>query len=199
MPSCYKIFEYWQYKRITEQGDVSDTDGLKVVDDSHFACCWACGMPVKREDILSWDKYDLSLKEVWADKRVNSKLNKCHILAKQFDGPNTPDNLFLMCEGCHIESPDTKNRAAFLRWVYRKKQVSGYGRNMRKMLDDGQAEICNRGYDWMEFLKKIDIHEISEIVEEGLAECGVHGAAISESSMVIAIVDAKEKRVIQRQ
>ena len=89
MPSCYKIFEYWEDKCISSDGKVGvigENDGLRVVWDEHLAQCWACGCVAKQHDMLSWDKYDLDLREVWADKRINSKLQKCHILAKQFGG-----------------------------------------------------------------------------------------------------------------
>ena len=198
MPSCYHIYDYWKDKGILENGEISDVHGLAVVQNEHLPSCWACGMPVNRRDILSWDKYDHDPKELWSAKKVNSKLQRCHILAKQFGGEAVPENLFLLCEDCHAASPDTKNRAAFFRWVYRKRQEAKYGIHFKKMLQEGAAEIQSRGYEPRQFLCMLDRDEIPAIVEEGMTECGLHGMGIAESSAVICIVDAMERRILEK-
>ena len=195
MPSCYKIYEYWKDKRILENGEISDTlgKGVRVVENPSLACCWACGRPVKRSDVLSWDKYDKDEKYLWSDKRVNSKLQKCHILAKQFDGPDTPENLFLMCQDCHIESPDTQNRNAFFRWVYRKRKKSYCGFDMEVFFSELKSEIEIRGYEFKSFLKELYDEKnlnVGELTEKGLKNCGCHGTSVVESTMAICVVDS---------
>lgn len=195
MPSCYKIFDYWKDKRILENGEISDSgfDGIAVVENEALACCWACGMPVKKGDIFSWDKYDMELSKLWSDKRVNSKLQKCHIRPKMFNGEDTPDNLFLMCCDCHAESPDTTNRTAFFRWVYRKRKRSWYGIDLVKIEETFKSEIESRGYDFESFLHKLYVEkncDVAELVRRGLGECGSHASSVAESTMVVCIVDS---------
>ena len=198
MPSCYHVYDYWKDKGILENGEISDTGGDAVVRNVHLPSCWACGRPVKGRDLLSWDKYDKDPKEQWSDKSVNSKLQKCHIIAKQFGGEAVPENLFLLCADCHVESPDTKNRAAFFRWVYRKRQETSHGINWKKMLEEATAEIRSRGYEPKQFLRMIGKDECTAVVAEGLEECGLHGSAVAESSVVVCVIDAMERRILEK-
>lgn len=198
MPSCYQIFRHWEDKGILENGEVSDTGGRLVVENPYLPSCWACGRPVDQRNFLSWDKYDHEIKDIWEDKRVNRELNRCHILAKQFGGSNEPDNLFLLCEECHCESPDTKNREAFFRWVYRRKHEFSYGFPLKRMLGEAIEEIRSRGYDVVSFakgLKGMKCAEVSALVEGSVKECGLHGTSIAISSVVVTIVDGLEQKV----
>lgn len=52
---------------------------------------------------------------------VRSKLNRCHIIPHSAGGEDNPNNLFLLCEDCHINSPDTSNQSNFFRWVYNRR------------------------------------------------------------------------------
>lgn len=201
MPSCYKIFEHWADKCISPDGKVGvigEINGRRVVENEHLAQCWACGHAVKRRDVLSWDKYDIDPHEVWADKRINSTLQKCHILAKQFGGPNEPDNLFLLCSDCHAESPDTRNRDAFFRWVYRKKRDCSNGLDCKEFVANTTEEIESRGYNLEEFAKKfckLPLKKQWEVIESGLYNCGTHGATVAPSSAAICIIDEIERYI----
>lgn len=201
MPSCYKIFEYWRDKCITKDGKVGGKDkdrGISVVRNEHSAECFACGALVKRTDMFSWDKYDMDLKDVWSDKRVNSKLQKAHVVAKQFGGLDVPENLFLLCSDCHYESPDTKNPSTFFRWVYRRRQDCAYGLRLKLFLDELSREIESRGYDIGEFAKKYVLcSETGEdMILTALENAGVHGVKIVESTAVGCIVDEIERKIL---
>ena len=143
VPSCYHIFRHWQDKRITAKGEIVEapccSESRRVIDNEFLPSCWACGMPVNPKDCLSWDKYDLSVDEIWKSSRINARLQRCHIVAKQFGGSDEPSNLFLMCPNCHEESPDTQNTAAFFRWIYRRKGEYCWGH---------QLEECYLGNDF---------------------------------------------------
>lgn len=192
MVSCYKIFDYWEDKCINEKGEVSGTSGILVVSDPYTPRCFACGKPVYRDDELVGDE----LKDLWSDKKVNSKLQKCHILAKQFGGSDEPENLFLMCADCHAESPDTRNRAAFFRWVYRRKREYTWGVNLGGFLLTLEREIEDRGYIFEDFLCGMKSQDMSEIIKLGIGRAGLHGTHIAHSSVVIGIVDEMEQRFL---
>lgn len=203
MPSCYQIFRYWENRRITEKGEVvlipDDYEGIGVVDNEYVPACWACGRPVKHEDYLSWDKYNQKIEDIWKDKKVNSYLNRCHIMAKQFDGSNDPDNLFLLCETCHKLSPDTKNREAFLRWVYRRKQEYFIGYNLKEGLSEFVSEIVNRGYnleDFAGFFWALPVEKRGEIEEKAFRACGLHGGHVAVSSAIISFVNIVEQEFL---
>lgn len=153
MVRCYTIYEYWKDKGITETGEISDTGGIPVVENPYIPSCWACGKPVHKKSVLDWDKYDKEIEELWTDKKVNSVLQRCHILAKQFGGSDEPENLFLLCEDCHEKSPDTQNRNAFFRWVYRRRGETTHGVDWKRLMGDMESEIRDRGYDVASFLE----------------------------------------------
>ena len=120
-----QISEYWRGRGISNEGnEIEDytSGGVKVYYND---CeCWACG------------------------KRVETKsdLQRCHIVPKSLGGREEASNYFLLCSDCHDEAPDTTNREAFLRWVYKKKRNYDYGyRNLFKILDDINEELRERG------------------------------------------------------
>lgn len=204
MDSCYSIFRYWRDKAITEQGDVLDDSNIgsrQVIPNVYLPSCFACGYPVSPRNIISWDKYDMPVEDIWKDKKINSVLQRCHIVAKQFGGPDTADNLFLLCSDCHRESPDTKNRAAFFRWVYRRMAEHSHGINCVHFTEEIKREIEMRGYNLEAFAKKFTAvpHEEMHACLDGAWEnCGLHGMHYAASTMMIAMIDSIEKKIIEK-
>ena len=120
----FLIFDYWKDKVILSNGEIvegrnkPDKDYDWVVGDNYEPCCWGCGLPAiseleKNHQPISDD--DLPL--IWNDREVKHKLNRCHIKPRSLGGEDAPDNLFLMCDRFHEESPDTTNSHTFFRWV----------------------------------------------------------------------------------
>ena len=204
MVSCYSIFDYWRDKAITERGEVVDNSNIvarQVVPDVYLPSCFACGYPVRARDIISWDKYSMSVEDIWKDKRINSVLQRCHVVAKQFGGPDTADNLFLLCSGCHQESPDTKNRAAFFRWVYRRKAECSHGINCSHFTEEIRREVEMRGYNLEEFAKKfaaVPREEMDACLDRAWEKCGLHGMHYAASTMMIAAIDSIESKIIEK-
>ena len=119
------IIDYWYGKHILPDGRISDRigNGIPILIDKGEINCWACDTP---EECC--------------------KLERCHILAESLGGDGYADNLFLLCEDCHKESPDTTNREAFFRWVYKKRKKFAFGvpnaKNIRELIDE---ELSDRG------------------------------------------------------
>lgn len=111
------IFDYWKDKAITKDGDVicEETHGniksISVVFDWGEPECWACRRAIN--EVYKYKTYDELLKtdisKIWNFSEVKKVLNKCHIVPDSAGGADRPENLFLLCECCHIESPDTEN------------------------------------------------------------------------------------------
>lgn len=98
MPTKAQIFKHWM--------EWLDKRGF----DWGEPCCWAC----KRHFDA---KYDLNKPSATREDIINNwdrvPLQRCHIIARQFDGEDIPENLFLMCKSCHDRAPNTKSREAF--------------------------------------------------------------------------------------
>lgn len=103
MPTKAQIVEHW--------AEWLDMQG----HDYGEPFCWACGRPWLNKD----SKYDseASLSEIFKRWDTVKALERCHIVAKQFGGSDSVDNLFLMCKECHVKSPDTTSRELFFKWV----------------------------------------------------------------------------------
>ncbi|EFU41017.1 hypothetical protein PVOR_15329 [Paenibacillus vortex V453] len=170
MPSKSKIFEYWM--------NWLDKKGI----DWGEPCCWACGR--------FWeDKYDIKKPRATREEIIknwdNVPLQRCHIVAKQFDGTDEPSNLFLMCRDCHDKAPNTRSVEAFLIWT----EKQNWYENFR---DEVMKEIKNFGFeDRVEELNEIIANkEIKDKISENL---GVHmnqngkGAQITISTYISAL------------
>lgn len=202
MSSCFKIFEYWRDKDITKDGRViirPERESLRVVGDEYHPCCWACGRPVKRSEMFSDEVYARSLSEVWSDKNVNHVLQKSHIIARQFGGADVPENLFLLCEDCHADSPDTRNKATFFRWVYRRRNECVWGFNFKTITNEMKSEIEARGYELSEFARKYSSLkvELREIISGLSDSVGFHRSGVAESTFAGIVVDEIERRIIE--
>lgn len=47
-------------------------------------------------------------------------LDRCHLIPRAKGGPDTPDNLVLLCSECHKEAPDCLDPNIMLRWIARR-------------------------------------------------------------------------------
>lgn len=179
-----EIAEYWKDRCITENGlacaDTVPIPSIPVVVDCGEPRCFACGeLPKKIDDDDSYEKaLNEGWKKIWDLPVTKSFLNRCHIVPHMFDGKDEPKNMFLLCERCHIESPDTENPRNFLKWVYKQRKrglsVNGIFINefFEKFLED-----CRE--------KRKD----PKTMKPKEAIVGLHGNKASESSMYMALAD----------
>ncbi len=180
-----KIFNYWKDKAITPNGDIVIYDdmtqrGIPVVFDWGEPCCWACGRQIK--EVFEYETYEDLLKsdvlKIWDYAKVKEKLNKCHIIPYAEGGSDSPENMFLLCETCHIESPDTINPKNFLKWVYKRrmkeKSVNGFiiSEFMKEFLEDCKE----KGKD-------------PRTMKPSQAKAFKHGSGYAQSSLVMALAD----------
>ncbi len=108
------IFDYWKDKAITKDGtvifdDFYDKNSIPVVYDQGEPCCWACKRFIKESlEIKDYEELaNHNPRVLYDNPKVRSKYNRCHIIPHQAGGSDEPSNLFLLCEECHEESPDT--------------------------------------------------------------------------------------------
>lgn len=194
------IAQYWSNKVITENGNLIDVEygkaipakSLPIIDDLGEPCCMACSKPVGNDENESEN-----LLSKWNEKSVVSALNKCHILAVQFGGGDEENNIFLMCECCHKESPDTKNRQAFFRWIYRRKKEFTYGVDLFGKVNLVAQELAERGYtDFaLSVIEKIKPDEIYPKFKDNI---GIHGGSASKSSIIIGVADCYEQALFEK-
>ena len=200
----FEIFDYWKDKAICKDGHViTESEAsllgyegtIPVIKDWGEPSCWACGKRAGEDAFIETGSYS----KIWNDKSVVSKLNKCHILAKQFNGSDEPDNLFLICERCHCESPDTLNRDAFMRWIFdrRKSWVLGMDTDI---LNKVTKEMERRGYSLEKTAASYSKLHISadDILREMHNKIGLHGSKTSSSSIIIGYVDALEETISKK-
>ena len=204
--SHYRIFDYWKDKAILSSGDVilsrdgkSSVDLEWVIDDWGEPCCWACGdRAIGDEDLSRFfnahqdTDFPDFYKKLYGLKTVRHHLNRCHIIPNALGGPDSPENLFLMCEECHALSPDTTNRAAFFRWVYdRKKRYTHGVMCPREMIERINVELARRGLP--SFVECVAMakssYELTDIYEFMRDRVGFHRSSVVESSFVVGATD----------
>ena len=88
LPKHKAIVDYWQ-TRVYEQDLGTDWD-----EAEHR--CWRCG--VRRSG-------------------TKSKLERCHIIPASLGGPDTVENLVLLCTHCHKEAPNINSKTVMWDWI----------------------------------------------------------------------------------
>lgn len=92
MPSKPKA-EAWVQRAVAHwSGIVPETDTGVDWSDAHDRC-WRCG--------------------------CQRKLQRCHIVAKQFGGGDSVENIIPLCAECHDEAPDVTDPKEMWRWIAR--------------------------------------------------------------------------------
>ena len=205
----YKIFDYWRNKVIKSDGQVVTfaddynlvDDKIVVDDDWYYPRCWACGEPILRDSkIEKWidkqcisDDEEVNLKQIWNSKETRAKLNRCHIIPGALNGEDAPHNLFLMCEECHVLSPDTKYPSAFFNWVIERRKQMIWGTWHPNYIFQRVDELLKRDYgielkDLMEMIHELGGHNALTNLQEFMKDrIGMHGAKITESSAMVAV------------
>lgn len=204
--SHYRIFDYWKDKVVFSSGEVKSTRECKPSADSEMViydwgepCCWACGRyAVKDKELHQFFENnpdtasDDFFKKLYNLKSLRHNLNRCHIRPNALGGADAPDNLFLMCEECHVLSPDTTNRTAFFRWVYDRRQryVSGRMRPS-EVFNRIEEELARRGLPPLVkcFEMAKSPYELSDIDEFMRDRVGFHCSSVSDSSLIVGATD----------
>lgn len=192
------IFNFWKDKQISRHGEVKQIDGvvnngfIPVVDDWLEPKCWGCGKPVNID-------FDCSTTEkAWDSCKVREKLQRCHILPGSCGGADEPCNLFLLCGQCHVASPDTTNKSAFFRWVFRERALKDNGWPiLPDFMKKIEEEISDRGglslHTMMEDIDGSglldDQFNYANFYEWAKKNSTTHCHHLSESTMVVLWAD----------
>lgn len=201
--SHFAIMDYWRDKALCKDGTVITeeeakkigfVDTIPVVKDWGEPMCWACSQPIignyeKKCEHNPYTREDEKL--LWSDKKVKSKLNRCHILPAALGGEDSPGNLFLMCESCHFLSPDSRNKEGFFRWVYRQRKKTDMGKTsfteIMKLVDE---ELNDRGLpNYLEIFKQCPNMKMDNGGEYLASRVNTHGVTLVTSSVIVAIAD----------
>ena len=118
-----EIIDYWCGRVYEGDMGVDWSDTIMVGDK--------CSNDLLEEQELTWE--DLEKLEIpsnakyrcWrcADLRRQGKIEKCHIIAHQFEGKDEPSNYVLLCKYCHEQSPDVVDKNAIWEWI----KATSYG------------------------------------------------------------------------
>ena len=203
----YKIYKYWSDKIITSDGKVIDIGDEAhgsynvVVSDDYCPRCWGCGSPVVKDSkIDDWiskhcvsDDEEANLARIWNSKETRHELNRCHIIPGALGGEDAPHNLFLMCEDCHVLSPDTKYPSSFFKWVLERRKQMLWGTWSPNYVMEQVDSLLMRDYGigLIDLLTRI--HElggdnsISDLQEFMRDRVGTHGVKIVESTAMVAV------------
>ncbi|MGM1361116.1 HNH endonuclease signature motif containing protein [Bacillus cereus group sp. BceL297] len=183
----YEIFEYWK--------DQMDLNGTPFIVDWGEKECFACGKFDYFNEKDEMNDSEDDFKSFWNKK---TKLEKAHIIPKQFGGTYEPSNIMFLCKKCHKESPDFINKEMFLYWITSKRESSACGFDILSIFNelDRIIEVYNKNpkYDFTE----LNIEKIANIVskygpqelkEHAIGKLGTHGMEFADSSRAAAVVD----------
>lgn len=192
--SHYSIFNYWKDKAITKDGDVKIEIGYEGCDEKNFDVkesiavvtdcgepeCWACGKWISNYDYSYIENH--TLEQVYDHPEVKSQLEKAHIVPHAIGGDENPCNMFLLCHECHRESPDTKYKKEFFRWVYKTRKR---GPLFQHIFITAAKELKERGVP--AFCLMVDDSKLNDNI-------GSHGGMIVSETYKAAYLGAAEER-----
>ena len=155
--SVKKIVSYW----VNNPNKVCETE-LNFDWSEAETHCWACGD----------NKYSKSEKK--------SKLERCHIIPHSLGGKDTPSNYVLLCNMCHIESPDSTNPNDIWDWIKSKYiPFSFYG--TYKIREALVMFKKREGYSFFDKISNIEGVKLN-IIEKLTNKYGTHGIKYSTST-----------------
>ena len=188
MPTHSQIVNYWKDKCITDnytieiEGNYPYNRSIPVIKDLGEPRCWCCGLDINFEYLDNEIKDENSLKLLDKSK-VKSYLNRCHIIPKSCNGKDDVDNLFLMCEPCHINSPDFADPKFLFMYVYEKRKSHINGIDFKKF----SKSIIEKSIRFNKDIRTINLSNIDE------NKYTTHGGFMSESTIEAILIDSMDE------
>lgn len=124
MPSRGQVAKYWRNKGLNSCGQIVYYDGISldiipIIVDFEFPSCFCCNGGIDITDNPKFHTHEGTkyAHRIWDYPKVN--LTRCHIIPDSLGGTCDADNLFLMCDKCHVESPDCSQPGYFFAYIYK--------------------------------------------------------------------------------
>jgi len=158
MANKKQILEYWETKVCETELNLDWSEGLER--------CWNCADKERKR------------------KSGMTSIEKCHIIPKSIGGPDTPENMVLLCDECHKEAPDCTNYNFMWEWIKSNRTSTG-------MYGTYRAEKGIALYEKMysetvveSFIRVgVGVEDFSNWMnEQGKSKIGLHGGKVSASS-----------------
>jgi len=171
IPTKWAIAQYW-----------SDAFGNDVfaphLEDLAHPCCFACGWFSER-----W--YKETPRASWE----RAALERAHIIPAGLDGSDRAENIILLCNPCHQESPDWSDPWEMVRWISTRpdrpsreiEAVDAWIRaadktwGFHEMLESAAA--AGRSADW-----------VVGLMRESARQAVVHGSGVGLSQATMAAI-----------
>uniref|UniRef100_UPI0009E74950 HNH endonuclease n=1 Tax=Nonomuraea pusilla TaxID=46177 RepID=UPI0009E74950 len=110
MPTHDEIASYWYCRALP--GSENYVPLIDLGEPECFACGWC-----RVEHVTS----KKALEKRWKG------LERAHVVPRSLGGADTVDNIILLCERCHEESPDTADAHRLWRWVIDHPRSGSFG------------------------------------------------------------------------
>lgn len=192
LPSVGKIFDYWK--------DKHEITGFCFIDWGEPSCP-SCGNPIHNIEFENKEKYLKYLKRGEFEKLWNTcvGLERHHIIPYSMGGGDNLDNLFLLCEQCHVLAPMTKNPVIFFNWLKVPKPHS------RSEVNKRQAEELSKYIDTnftqseqkkiREVMSCLTCQDLHNLLKSKMSDIELHfdrskGAHLSVSTLTGLIIDS---------
>ena len=204
MPSHSIIFNCWKDMCITPDGNIvhekdKSKDDKYILIDYYEPCCWCCGklpeFTKKQEELYKKLLHSDHPERIWDMPNIKSLLNRCHIIPKALGGPDSENNLFLLCEECHRKSPDTIIPKYFFKYIY-EHQGKGYWDKLfeeSKQFAKYMKELCstyNKNYNYVD--DNFDIQNFFEYMKEKYVS---HYGKVSMYTMASILCDYLPEKI----
>jgi len=179
-PTKVSIVDYW----IQNAEDL----GLEEIDFAN-PNCFACGQLPSQALGYAANKTNTPKGLKWSEK---TRLQKAHVVPRSLGGNNEPSNFLLLCDICHKECPDIKDRELVLRWV---KNRPNYFIRFNRDIDEAFVQLGYPNWRDIEFFN--DPTRFRNSLTKGevgwTKEWTTHGAKMSVATIAAVMVKQYEQ------
>ena len=146
------------------------------------------------EGDMGWDWADAH-NHCWRCGKKTSHLEKCHIIAEQFGGKKTPDNLVILCNSCHKEAPDFNQTDKMWNWI-KNTSTTFYAEFLSKRVKKEYEDMTGENlFDKFKSLidNKFTETDILNVVKKHMHKIGFHGGNVSYSTYACLLENVIEE------
>lgn len=131
-------------------------------------CCFACGWYSEY-----WDKH--TAQASWE----RATLERAHIVPASMGGPDTAENLVLLCGPCHKEAPDWPDPAEMVHWLADRPAR----RSAEYETEEAWIMAATRIPEFAVLAQSMPPEHLQELVSEALEVAGTHyGVGVSQGT-----------------
>lgn len=178
VPTKWRLAQHWE---ASEARNIF----APMLESLEHPCCFACGWFSER-----WTK--ATPKASWE----RAALERAHVVPASLGGPDAAENIILLCQPCHLASPDWHESSEMARWIAERperasKEVEDLGEWIQAMhAVPGFTELLVEAKANPELNDEDAVRRIVDLLRASTRRASVHAGTLSPGTKAAILRDA---------